>query len=257
MTIGIGELPAEGILLPGVASVGADQRAATTEMSLVFATIGVTVRVAEPPSQRLLEWRYLETGWVGENVTLADGRTAAILEFWSAGERIQFLLASDRIDPSQVAYLKQAIPMWLHRYKVAPQPGTASVGTATVAGEAAIAADDSWGAAAAASITRVARTTPIAPGEPAGSVPAPPRLAAEDAASAPARPPAPSYAPPPPPAPAATPVWPISSAEAPTAETCCQPTCPWRSLRRNGRNPGCLRPLVRRLPWALPMPTPP
>jgi len=138
MTIGVEELPVGGVLLPGVVSAGADQWVNAPDLSLVFSADGIRVQATGPPSERLLEWCVIETAWIGENVTLTDGRTAAILELWSAGERLQFLLASDRVDPVQVAYLRQAIPMWLNRYKGAPPPRAGAEGTAHVA--AAVAA---------------------------------------------------------------------------------------------------------------------
>ena len=124
MTVGITELPPEGMQLPGVALAGDPERGTkTTEgISLLFTTAGVTVQGPQPQIERLLVWSALDSATCREKVQLPDGREAAIMELTSGGQSIRFLLPSDAVSPGQAAYLDQALPTWLLRYKGAAAP---------------------------------------------------------------------------------------------------------------------------------------
>jgi len=160
MTVGITELPPEGMQLPGVALAGdPDRGTKTTEgISLLFTTSGVTVQGPQPQIERLLVWSALDSATCREKVQLPDGRDAAIMELTSGGQSIRFLLPSDTVSPGQAAYLDQALPAWLLRYKgttptpprpapedadrpevgvTLPPPGPAAPAPATAAAEAA------------------------------------------------------------------------------------------------------------------------
>ncbi len=119
MTVGITELPPEGMQLPGVALAGdADRGTKTTEgISLLFTTAGITVQGPQPQIERLLVWSALDSATCHEVVQLADAREAAIMELTSGGQSIRFLLPTDTVSPGQAAYLDQALPAWLGRYK--------------------------------------------------------------------------------------------------------------------------------------------
>ena len=119
MTVGITELPPEGMQSPGVALAGDTERGTkTTEgISLLFTTAGVTVQGPQPQIERLLVWSALDSATCREKVQLTDGREAAIMELTSGGQSIRFLLPSDAVSPGQAAYLDQALPTWLVRYK--------------------------------------------------------------------------------------------------------------------------------------------
>ena len=94
MTVGITELPPEGMQLPGVALAGdAERGTKTTEgISLLFTTAGVTVQGPQPQIERLLVWSALDSATCREKVQLPDGREAAIMELTSGGQSIRFLL---------------------------------------------------------------------------------------------------------------------------------------------------------------------
>jgi hypothetical protein len=128
MTVGITELPPEGMQLPGVALAGDPERGTkTTEgISLLFTTAGVTVQGPQPQIERLLVWSALDSATCREKVQLPDGREAAILELTSGGQSIRFLLPGDTVSPGQAAYLDQALPAWLLRYKGAGAPAAAT-----------------------------------------------------------------------------------------------------------------------------------
>ena len=125
MTVGITDLPPEGMQLPGVALAGDPERGTkTTEgISLLFTTSGVTVQGPQPQIERLLVWSALDSATCREKIQLPDGRQSAILELTSGGQSIRFLLPSDTVSPGQAAYLDQALPTWLVHYKGAPAPG--------------------------------------------------------------------------------------------------------------------------------------
>ena len=119
MTVGITELPPEGMQLPGVALAGdAERGTKTTEgISLLFTTAGITVQGPQPQIERLLVWSALDSATCREKIQLTDGREAAIMELTSGGQSIRFLLPTDTVSPGQAAYLDQALPTWLARYK--------------------------------------------------------------------------------------------------------------------------------------------
>ncbi len=127
MTVGITELPPEGMQLPGVALAGDPERGTkTTEgISLLFTTAGVTVQGPQPQIERLLVWSALDSATCREKMQLPDGREAAIMELTSGGQSIRFLLPNDNVSPGQAAYLDQALPAWLLRYKGATTPTAA------------------------------------------------------------------------------------------------------------------------------------
>ena len=124
MTVGITELPPEGMLLPGVALAGDTERGTkTTEgISLLFSSAGITVQGPQPQIERLLVWTALDSATCREVVQLPDGREAAIMELTSGGQSIRFLLPTDSVSPGQAAYLDQALPTWLARYKGSAVP---------------------------------------------------------------------------------------------------------------------------------------
>ena len=119
MTVGINELPPEGMQLGGVALAGdAERGTRTTEgLSLLFTTAGITVQGPQPQIERLLVWSGLDSATCGEKIVLPDGRDAAVMELTSGGQSIRFLLPADAVTPGQAAYLDQALPAWLTRYK--------------------------------------------------------------------------------------------------------------------------------------------
>ena len=127
MTVGITELPPEGMQLGGVALAGdADRGTKTTEgLSLLFTTAGITVQGPQPQIERLLVWSGLDTATCREKIALSDGRSAAVMELTSGGQSIRFLLPTETVTPGQAAYLDQALPAWLARYKGAPAAGAA------------------------------------------------------------------------------------------------------------------------------------
>lgn len=132
MTVGMSELPPEGMQLGGVALAGDVERGTrTTEgLSLLFTTAGITVQGPQPQIERLLVWSGLDSASCGEKIVLPDGRDAAVMELTSGGQSIRFLLPTDAVTPGQAAYLDQALPSWLHRYKGSasgdPRPGAAA-----------------------------------------------------------------------------------------------------------------------------------
>jgi len=136
MTVGITELPPEGMQLPGVALAGDPERGTkTTEgISLLFTTAGVTVQGPQPQIERLLVWSALDSATCREKVQLSDGREAAIMELTSGGQSIRFLLPGDTVSPGQAAYLDQALPTWLLRYKGTSAPVAPAAATPVAPG---------------------------------------------------------------------------------------------------------------------------
>ena len=141
MTVGITELPPEGMQLGGVALAGdADRGTKTTEgLSLLFTTAGITVQGPQPQIERLLVWSGLDSASCREKIDLPDGRNAAVMELTSGGQSIRFLLPMDAVTPGQAAYLDQALPAWLARYKgtaapVVPAPAPAPAARSPTAG---------------------------------------------------------------------------------------------------------------------------
>ena len=101
MTVGITELPPEGMQLGGVALAGdAERGTKTTEgLSLLFTTAGITVQGPQPQIERLLVWSGLDTASCREKISLPDGRNAAVMELTSGGQSIRFLLPMDSGHP--------------------------------------------------------------------------------------------------------------------------------------------------------------
>ncbi len=247
MTVGITELPPEGMQLGGVALAGDAERGTKTTdgLSLLFTTAGITVQGPQPQIERLLVWSGLDSASCREKIVLPDGRNAAVMELTSGGQSIRFLLPLDTVTPGQAAYLDQALPAWLSRYKGAatsasppPTPtaapttaaaaagaaattmGTAATGGATAAGGASAGGASAGGAsaggataagAAAAGATAAGGATAAArsAGAPtsAGS-----NGSGRPAEAAPAPPPPPPPSPPSPPAPPAPPAGPPAPA---------------------------------------------
>ncbi len=168
MTVGITELPPEGMQLGGVALAGdADRGTKTTEgLSLLFTTAGITVQGPQPQIERLLVWSVLDSATCQEKLVLPDGRHAAIMELTSGGQSIRFLLPTDTVSPGQAAYLDQALPAWLSRYKGVGVPvGVAA--SAAASGGVAAAADSQM------SRTEATGQTSAAPPPPPPPPPAP------------------------------------------------------------------------------------
>src|SRR5271165_6332481 len=80
MTLGITELPPEGMQLGGVALAGdTDRGTRTTEgLNLLFTTAGITVQGPQPQIERLLIWSGLDSASCREKIILPDGRNAAV-----------------------------------------------------------------------------------------------------------------------------------------------------------------------------------
>ncbi len=138
MTVGITELPPEGMQLGGVALAGDTERGTkTTEgLSLLFTSAGITVQGPQPQIERLLVWSGLDSATCREKIVLPDGRNAAVMELTSGGQSIRFLFPTETVTPGQAAYLDQALPHWLARYKGAP-PAPATPAAANGSGTAA------------------------------------------------------------------------------------------------------------------------
>jgi hypothetical protein len=183
MTVGITELPPEGMQLGGVALAGdADRGTKTTEgLSLLFTTAGITVQGPQPQIERLLVWSGLDSATCREKTALPDGRSAAVMELTSGGQSIRFLLPTETVTPGQAAYLDQALPAWLARYKGAIQPpapspapsqaAAASTGTAPVQTAAAAAAAAGAGAAAGPVAAEASAAPPAPPAPTAAEAP--------------------------------------------------------------------------------------
>jgi hypothetical protein len=205
MTVGITELPPEGMQLGGVALAGdAERGTKTTEgLSLLFTTAGITVQGPQPQIERLLVWSGLDSATCREKIELPDGRNAAVLELTSGGQAIRFLLPTENVSPGQVAYLDAALPAWLTRYKgqAAPSPNGTSPSSAPPAPPDTPAPDGRTVAPAAAAGAGGAAAT--SDGSPNGSAAGhgDPGLAStvEQAPPPPSPPPFTSTAPPPPP----------------------------------------------------------
>jgi len=228
MTVGAMDLPPEGMLLGGVSLAGdAAQGVAPTDgLSLLFTASGITVQGPQEGAERLLEWSGLEAASCHEQVQLPDGSTATQLVLTAAGQTVRFTLQPSVVSPGQAAYLDQALPAWLSRYKstgVAEEgevtPPTEAAAPEPAAPEAAapdVTAPEVTAAAAGAAVGAAAAdagptASPFAPPTPSAS-PTPPPVAATTAAAASAAappapaapaPPAPAVAPPAPPAPPA------------------------------------------------------
>ncbi|MGH9096466.1 MAG: hypothetical protein ACRDWB_03505, partial [Acidimicrobiales bacterium] len=179
MAVGAMELPPEGMLLGGVALAGDPARGIeTTEgLSLLFTTKGITIKGDDPAAERHFAWSGLDAASCHGEVQRGGGRTATPLELTSAGQTIQFLLPSETVSPGQAAYLDQALPAWLERYRGtdAPPAAEAATGSSTPAGS-------------------LATPTPPTPPTPTADAP-PPAPAAPAAPATPASPPLPRSTP--------------------------------------------------------------
>jgi hypothetical protein len=141
MTVGITELPPEGMQLGGVALAGDSERGTkTTEgLSLLFTSAGITVQGPAPQIERLLVWSGLDSAACNEKIELSDGRSASVMELTSGGQSIRFLLPTETVSPGQAAYLDQALPAWLARYR---SMGTQTTSTASTGSAVMDAAED-------------------------------------------------------------------------------------------------------------------
>lgn len=145
MTIGAMELPPEGMLLGGVSLAGDPERGTSTTdgLSLLFTAEGITVQGRQPATERLLPWAGLDTATCRDQAQLPDGRSATSLVLTSRGQAIRFLLSPEAVSPGQAAYLDQAMPEWLARYRApgaaATQPTPTQPGPAQPAAGAAAA----------------------------------------------------------------------------------------------------------------------
>ena len=190
MTVGITELPPEGMQLGGVALAGdAERGTKTTEgLSLLFTTAGITVQGPQPQIERLLVWSGLDTASCREKIALPDGRNAAVMELTSGGQSIRFLLPMDAVTPGQAAYLDQALPAWLARYKGSvtpnPPPAPASSFAPPPAPTQSSGQFNGGSASAAPAGARASGTDTTAPEGPGAPSPAPANGAAADAAAA-------------------------------------------------------------------------
>ena len=179
MTVGITELPPEGMQLGGVALAGdAERGTKTTEgLSLLFTTAGITVQGPQPQIERLLVWSGLDTASCREKIALPDGRNAAVMELTSGGQAIRFLLPMDAVTPGQAAYLDQALPAWLARYKGSvvpsapppPAPSAAPPPPPTQSSAQSNGGSASSGRQPSGKGGETDITTPPAPGAPAGA----------------------------------------------------------------------------------------
>ncbi|HEX3460593.1 MAG TPA: hypothetical protein VHT49_06785, partial [Acidimicrobiales bacterium] len=162
MAVGAMDLPPEGMLLGGVVLAGDPARGieSTEGLSLLFTTQGITVKGDQPATERHFAWSGLDAASCHGEVQRGGGRTATPLELTSAGQTVQFLLPSETVSPGQAAYLDQALPAWLERYR----------GTTGPAAAAAPAAPAPAAAAAAGS----AATPPTPPTPATSTPPAPP-----------------------------------------------------------------------------------
>ena len=206
MTVGITELPPEGMQLGGVALAGdAERGTKTTEgLSLLFTTAGITVQGPQPQIERLLVWSGLDSASCHEKVVLPDGRNAAVMELTSGGQSIRFLFPTETVTPGQAAYLDQALPHWLARYKGAQPAPVATNGS----GSGPAAPSDAVGSPTNGSVLPPPATTEPHPAMAPAAAAAAAAAGAAGAAGASyvdqAPPPPPAPGPPPPPPPPAT-----------------------------------------------------
>ena len=218
MTVGITELPPEGMQLGGVALAGDTERGTkTTEgLSLLFTTAGITVQGPQPQIERLLVWSGLDSATCREKVVLPDGRNAAVMELTSGGQSIRFLFPTETVTPGQAAYLDQALPHWLARYKGAPPSPVMTNGYGNDTGNGN--GQDAHGTAAGATPNGAPPPPPVGA---AGGAPSVAPVAAAGVAGAAGvaagMAAAPSSGPPPPPPPQVAP-GPSPSAGAPVAD---------------------------------------
>ena len=192
MTVGAMDLPPEGMLLGGVALAGDPARgtANTDGLSLLFTAAGITVQGQQAESERLLPWTGLDAATCRDQMPLPGGRTATVMVLTSGGQTIRFLLPPETVSPGQAAYLDQALPAWLARYRgnVVPTTTPAADLPSTPAAAAATGVAAGAVAGAARPPAPAAPTTPEPTAQPV--VPAPDPVVAA-AAAPPPTPPAP------------------------------------------------------------------
>ena len=166
MTVGAMDLPSEGMLLGGVALAGDPARGIeTTEgLSLLFTTKGITVKGQQPATERHFAWSGLDAASCHGEVQRGAGRTATPLELTSEGKTVQFLLPTETVSAGQAAYLDQALPTWLDRYRGTDAPPAVQAS----AGGTVLAASPSTQPTPAAP-TPAAPATPLARSAPAGA----------------------------------------------------------------------------------------
>jgi len=184
MTVAASDLPPEGMLLDGVALAGDPAQGATpTEgLSLLFTEAGIGVRGPQPGTERLLPWAAIDTGSCREQTNLPDGRIAMVMTLTAGAQHVRFLLPADNVSPGQAAYLDQALPAWITRYK-APAPAPAGPSASPPEPPAP------------------AQAPPIAPPPPGVAVGAPPPPPGVAVGAPPPPPGVAAGAPPPPPSP--------------------------------------------------------
>src|ERR1035437_2317030 len=189
MTVGAMDLPPEGMLLGGVVLAGDPARGIeiTEGLSLLFTTKGITVKGQQPATERHFAWSGLDAASCHGEVQRGAGRTATPLELTSEGKTVQFLLPTETVSPGQAAYLDQALPAWLDRYRGtdAPPAPQASAGGTTPAAPPPAAPTP---AAPTPAAPTPAAPTPAAP-TPAAPTPAAPTPAAPTPAAAMVTPP--------------------------------------------------------------------
>ena len=179
MAVGAMELPPEGMLLGGVVLAGDPARGIeTTEgLSLLFTTKGITVKGDDPATERHFAWSGLDSASCHGEVQRGGGRTATPLELTSAGQTVQFLLPSETVSPGQAAYLDQALPAWLERYRgtdAANPVAEASAGSPTPTGSNGPRLRPLRLTPTPTADAPNRRAAPSAPAAPAGSVRLPP-----------------------------------------------------------------------------------
>lgn len=174
MTVGLTELPPEGMQLGGVALAGDPDRGthATEGLSLLFTSAGVTVQGPQPQIERLLVWTGLDSATCDERTTLTDGRDAAVMRLTSGGQSIRFLLWLGEVSEGQVAFLAQALPSWLDRYGRRPEsPEPTVVPSGFTADPAPAVHPPEPGPAAPEAAGDLTPVPPPPPDEPVGEVP--------------------------------------------------------------------------------------
>jgi hypothetical protein len=173
MTVGITELPPEGMQLGGVALAGdADRGTKTTEgLSLLFTSAGITVQGPQPQIERLLVWSGLDSAACNEKIELSDGRSAAVMELTSGGQSIRFLLPTETVSPGQAAYLDQALPAWLARYRTEGNQSTSTTAPVGAGGDTGGSAAGSAAVAGAIAATGPGIAESPASVAPAGATP--------------------------------------------------------------------------------------
>lgn len=134
----IDELPPGGMEINGALLAGDPARDGRTRqgVTVVFTASGILAESPEMTSSRSFSWDSLDSVRCSETTVLPDRRSASVLELLSNGRTVRFLLPADSVSPGQAAYLEQAVPEWLSRYRTVPRSSTVAgpvedVGAAT------------------------------------------------------------------------------------------------------------------------------